>query len=82
MASRKPEDLHPDMLPKYRSFIQGCKEQGIDILTTCTYRPNEEQADLYAQGRTKPERLLPKLRLDNLSTTPLLMVSPRLRHLM
>ena len=60
MASRKPEDLHPDMLPKYRSFIQGCNEQGIDVLVTCTYRSNEEQTNLYAQGRTKPGKIVTK----------------------
>ena len=52
MASRKIEDLHPDVIQKYHSFMQGCKEQGIDVIITCTYRSCEEQTLLYAQGRT------------------------------
>lgn len=31
-----------------------CKEAGIDILITCTYRDNEAQDALYAKGRTVP----------------------------
>ena len=60
MASRLIEDLHPDIVQKYHSFKQGCTEQGIDVLTTCTYRSNEEQNDLYAQGRTKPGKIVTK----------------------
>lgn len=60
MASRNPEDLHPDILQKYHSFLQGCKEQGIDILTTCTYRSGAEQTILYAKGRTEPGRIVTK----------------------
>ena len=35
-----------------------CERQGIDALITCTYRSNAEQADTYAQGRTKPGRIV------------------------
>lgn len=52
MASRKPEDLHPDLLPLYRWFMEEAAKASIDVLTTCTYRSNQEQDALYAQGRT------------------------------
>lgn len=35
-------------------FIAKCKEAGIDIAITSTYRDFESQDALYAQGRTKP----------------------------
>lgn len=59
MPSRKPEDLHPWVYPLYRSFVARCTKTlpaGIQVLTTCTYRSNAEQAELYAIGRTKPGR--------------------------
>lgn len=56
MASRSLSDLHPELVRTARRFLDECKAAGIDILVTCTYRSNEEQAELYAQGRTKPGR--------------------------
>jgi len=52
--SRKLEDLHPKVAEMCKTFIQKGKEQGIDILITSTYRDNESQNALYAQGRTAP----------------------------
>lgn len=54
MASRNISDLHPLMIPKYNDFMARCKTSGIDCFVTCTHRSNKEQAELYAQGRTKP----------------------------
>lgn len=54
MASRKLEDLDLRMHSLALKFLAECKKQGYDVLVTCTYRSNEEQASLYAQGRTKP----------------------------
>ena len=34
------------------------KKQGIDLLVTSTYRDNESQDALYAQGRTKPGKIV------------------------
>lgn len=51
--SRKIEDLHPKVADLCRAFIAECAKQGIDVLITSTYRDNESQAALYAQGRTK-----------------------------
>jgi len=52
--SRDPGHLHPDLQHRFNSFLMKCKEVGIDVLVTCTYRSNQEQAALYEQGRTKP----------------------------
>ena len=52
--SRDIGDLHPQVAGKCREFIQRCKDAGIDVIITSTYRDNESQNALYAQGRTKP----------------------------
>ena len=52
MPSRKIDDLHPDLQLIAREFMRRCKEAGLDILITCTYRSNYEQDELYKQGRT------------------------------
>ena len=52
--SRSIEDLHPDVTKLCYSFITECRNAGIDILITSTYRDAESQAALYAQGRTAP----------------------------
>ena len=50
--SRNLNDLLPIVKIKAQDFIQRCKDQGITILVTCTYRSLQEQDILYAQGRT------------------------------
>jgi len=50
--SRNLNDLHPLVEALCRSFLDECKKQGVDILVTSTYRDNESQDALYAQGRT------------------------------
>ena len=52
--SRSLDELHPVVKPKVEKFIALCKEQGIDLLVTSTYRDNESQQALYNQGRTTP----------------------------
>lgn len=54
MASRRIEDLHPDLQPLCNAFLRQCQDAGVDALITCTYRSGQEQDQLYAQGRTKP----------------------------
>lgn len=51
--SRNIDDLHPAVARMCREFVKRCDEAGIDVIITSTYRSNEEQAALYAQGRTK-----------------------------
>jgi peptidoglycan L-alanyl-D-glutamate endopeptidase CwlK len=52
--SRKIDDLHPIVLKKCLDLIHECKDKGIDLIITSTYRDAECQNALYAQGRTKP----------------------------
>lgn len=52
MSSRSLDDLRPEVRPRVDDFLAACKTAGIDILVTCTLRTMEEQAALYAQGRT------------------------------
>ena len=61
MASRKIEDLDPELQPKAREFVAECKEKGVDVLIYCTYRSDAEQDDLFALGRTKPGKIATKL---------------------
>lgn len=52
MASRKIEDLTPELQEKVRDFKELCNQKGLDVLIYCTFRSPAEQAQLYAQGRT------------------------------
>lgn len=52
--SRKLEDLHPLVQAKARLMIEKCRQAGIDLLVTSTYRDLASQDALYAQGRTVP----------------------------
>ena len=62
MASRNLEDLHPKLKPLCVQFLAACKSAGLDILLTCTYRSGDEQNALYAQGRTKPGKIVTRAR--------------------
>ena len=62
MASRSLEDLLPIVKAKAEEFHKLCTEHGMDILIYCTYRSNEEQDGLYAQGRSKPGRVVTNAR--------------------
>ena len=52
--SRSLDDLHPKVKVMAKSFLVQCEKYDIDVLITSTYRDNESQDALYAQGRTKP----------------------------
>jgi peptidoglycan L-alanyl-D-glutamate endopeptidase CwlK len=52
--SRSLADLVPECKAKAERFLNLAKDAGIDLLVTSTYRDNESQAALFAQGRTKP----------------------------
>jgi peptidoglycan L-alanyl-D-glutamate endopeptidase CwlK len=58
MASRRIEDLQPLLQVKARYHLNLCEQEGIDLLIYCTLRTNGEQAELYAQGRSKPGRIV------------------------
>ena len=52
--SRKLDDLNAETRDMAEALIAGCLLEGVDLIVTSTYRDNESQAALYAQGRTKP----------------------------
>ena len=60
--SRKIEDLRPDVRVLATKFIEEAAKQGIDVLIYSTLRDNESQAELYAQGRTKPGKVVTNAR--------------------
>ena len=46
------KDLHPHVRALAEKFVTKCREQGIDVLITSTFRDFDSQSALYAQGRT------------------------------
>lgn len=56
--SRRIEDLQPLLQVKARYHVELCANDGVDLLIYCTLRTKEEQAELYAQGRTKPGKIV------------------------
>lgn len=54
--SRSLDELDPIVKEKAEAFLEKCKESGIKVIITSTYRDHEYQNDLYAQGRSKPGR--------------------------
>ena len=58
ITSRKIVDLHPHTAKLCEAFLIACRHHEIDVIITCTYRDDEAQAELYAQGRTKPGRIV------------------------
>ena len=60
--SRKITDLHPKVAVMAAAFVQQCAAVGIDVIITSTYRDNEAQAALYAQGRTAPGKVVTKVK--------------------
>jgi peptidoglycan L-alanyl-D-glutamate endopeptidase CwlK len=58
MNSRSLDDLAPPAKQRAEAFIAAAKVKGIDLLVTSTYRDNDSQNALYAQGRTTPGKIV------------------------
>lgn len=69
MPSRRVTDLHPDLRVLHPRWEAACEAAGVTVLTTCTYRSQAEQDELYAQGRTKPGRKVTWTRTSRHSET-------------
>jgi peptidoglycan L-alanyl-D-glutamate endopeptidase CwlK len=54
LSSRDYKDLIPEMQILYLRFDEEMKKAGIPYVVTCTWRSQEEQDQLYEQGRTTP----------------------------
>jgi peptidoglycan L-alanyl-D-glutamate endopeptidase CwlK len=52
--SRDINELEPHVAWLCHKFIEACEKQGVIVIVTSTFRSDEEQAALYAIGRTKP----------------------------
>jgi len=52
--SRDLNELLPEARGACSLFLAECKKRNIPIFITQTYRPQEEQNELYARGRSKP----------------------------
>lgn len=52
--------LDPRVQPLARKLIETAKEQGINARVICGTRTYAEQNELYAQGRTKPGKIVTK----------------------
>lgn len=60
--SRSLDDLRPEIRPMVDGFLVDCATEGIQYIITCTTRPLEDQAALYAQGRTTPGKIVTNAR--------------------
>lgn len=56
--SRDLFELDPVVRALAEKLIAACAVEGIRIQVTSTYRDHEAQADIYAQGRTKPGKIV------------------------
>ncbi len=62
IASRDLNELLPVVRERAQKFITLCRQAGIDLLVTSTYRDADSQNALYAQGRTTPGKIVTKAR--------------------
>lgn len=58
MPSRSLSDLREPFRSRAQAWAQACEQSGLDLLIYCTLRSLNEQAALYAQGRTAPGRIV------------------------
>jgi len=56
--SRRIEHLEPGTQTKCRLFLAECAERGFKVLVVQTYRTAKEQDALFAQGRSKPGKIV------------------------
>ena len=55
---RDVSELTPKAQEACRAFLRLCGEQGLKVRITETYRSQQRQNELYAQGRTKPGKVV------------------------
>nr|DAH16023.1 MAG TPA: L-Ala-D-Glu peptidase-like protein [Caudoviricetes sp.] len=55
---REINELTPTAQRACRLFLKKCEEAGLNIFITETYRSQERQNELYAQGRTEPGKIV------------------------
>ena len=57
-AEKKLVGVHPVVATKARQLIEQAYREGINVIITQGLRTIEEQNELYAQGRTKPGKIV------------------------
>ncbi len=62
MASRSLSDLREDIRHMATAMEIACEHIGVHLLIYCTWRSYLEQDELYAQGRTKPGKIVTNAR--------------------
>lgn len=62
VVMRGIDKLHPELQVCVNKFLAECKKQGLNVLVTETLRTLEEQETLYAQGRTRPGKIVTNAR--------------------
>lgn len=60
--SRLIKDLVPEAQRAYEKWSQECRKLDLEWILTCTYRSQEEQNILFDQGRTKPGKIVTKVK--------------------
>ena len=60
--SRNIEYLHPKIQVLASKLIEVAQQNNIKLIITSTYRDFDSQDDLYAQGRTKPGKIVTNAR--------------------
>jgi peptidoglycan L-alanyl-D-glutamate endopeptidase CwlK len=61
-ADKKLQNVHPVVAEKARQLITKAYNEGIYVIITQGYRSIQEQNELYAQGRTKPGKIVTNAR--------------------
>lgn len=62
------EAIHPNLKFKVNKLLKVCEEKGIGIIITEGYRSVYRQDELYAQGRTRPGKIVTKSRGESYSS--------------
>ena len=57
-ADRRIESLHPEAQRRVRVFLIECQRTSLRVIVTETLRSRARQAWLYAQGRTRPGKVV------------------------
>jgi len=71
MSSRDLNELRQEVKQMALAHIDCCHREAVDLLIYCTMRSNEEQAELYAIGRTKPGKIITNARPGQSAHNPL-----------
>lgn len=58
ISLQRIEKLHPKLREEVKQIVENLAKRKVKIRITQSFRTAKEQADLYAQGRTKPGKIV------------------------